>query len=291
MVRVLVRGLILSLLVVAALALAWLFAVNDILPAVNPLVTAAGCFVVLMLIWYLAMIAVRWKQAAKPPHATGRSHRVARIAVHIPVLLIAIAILAVTRSVAVEPVSPAGRSMEPTISNGDYLLVSKFAYGYSRYSFPFEIVPISGRVMEFEARRGDIVAYRDPRNVNEIAVSRVIGIPRDRVRMVKGQTYINGEAIKREPLDDVTMVIASKPMQVRQWRETLFDGSSFRTLDLMDDGPFDDVPEQNVPPGRYFVISDNRDSSADSRYQAIGPIPHENLVGRILFCLRSPCGR
>ena len=290
MMRVLVRGLILALLVLAALAMAWIFAVNDILPVVHPLVTAAGCFLILMLIWSLAVIAVRWKRTAKP-HTGGRWHRAARIAAHTPVVLIAIAILAVTRSVAVEPVSPVGRSMEPTISNGDYLLVSKFAYGYSRYSFPFEIVPISGRVMEFEARRGDIVAYRDPRNVNQIAVSRIIGIPRDRVRMVKGQPYVNGEALKREPLEDVTMVIAGKPMQVRQWRETLFDGSSFRTLDLIDDSPFDDVPELNVPPGRYFVISDNRDSSADSRYQAIGPIPHENLVGRILLCLRSPCGR
>lgn len=288
--RTLVRGLILATAVVAALTLTGIFAGGGALATLHPSVAAIGWFLVLVLLWYVVEMALRWKQKIPVrPAPRSKWHRAAHLAAFIPVVLIAVFILAVTRSIAVEPVSVAARSMEPTIAQGDYLLISKFSYGYSRYSFPFELVPVSGRFMAFDARRGDVVAYRDPRNVSQIAVSRVIGIPRDRVRMVKGRPYVNGEVLKRVQIEDLPMIIEGKPMQVRQWRETLFDGSSYRTLDLIDDGAFDDVPEQNVPADHYFLISDNRDSAADSRFKEIGPVPRENLVGRILFCLRSPC--
>jgi signal peptidase I len=290
MMRILVRGVILAAVFVAALALTGIFAAGTTLAPVHPVAIAAGWFLLLISFWYVVELALRWKRkvpAKAAPHSQWQS--AARLAALAPVVLIALAILAVTRSVAVEPLSTAGRSMEPTIASGDYLLISKFAYGYSRYSFPFELVPISGRFMGFGARRGDVVAFRDPRKPWETAVSRVLGVPHDRVRMIKGRPYINGEALKRERMDDVTLIIERRPTQVRQWRETQFDGLTYRTLDMIDDGAFDDMPEVKVPPGYVFLVSDNRDSAADSRFKEIGPVPYENLVGRILFCLRSPC--
>ncbi|MBE9553097.1 MAG: signal peptidase I [Proteobacteria bacterium] len=192
--------------------------------------------------------------------------------------LIAIAV----RIVAFEPFNIPSGSMKPTLLVGDYLFVSKYTYGYSRYSFPFGIPPISGRIWESPVERGDVAVFRKPPE-NEIDyIKRIVGLPGDRIQVLKGILHINGEAVERERIED--FVVDAYGRKVVQYIETLPNGRTHRILETGGDaGRSDNTDEFTVPPGNYFAMGDNRDNSADSR--VIGFIPAENLVGRaeILF--------
>ncbi len=98
---------------------------------------------------------------------------------------------------------PAG-SMKPTLFVGDYIFVSKYSYGYNRYSFPFSppLALISGRVFASEPERGDVVVFRLPKDPSIDYVKRVIGLPGDRIQMINGVLHINGTPVKREQIED-----------------------------------------------------------------------------------------
>lgn len=191
--------------------------------------------------------------------------------------MIAIAV----RIVAFEPFNIPSESMLPTLLKGDYLFVSKYTYGYSRYSFPFGFPPFSGRIWESPVERGDVAVFRKPPE-NEIDyIKRIIGLPGDRIQVLDGILHINGEAVERERIEDFT---GDNGRKVNQYIETLPNGREHRILEAKgDEGPSDKTDEVTVPDGQYFAMGDNRDNSADSR--VIGFIPAENMVGRaeILF--------
>jgi signal peptidase I len=192
-------------------------------------------------------------------------------------LLIALTI----RIVLFQPfVIPSG-SMKGTLLIGDYLFVSQYSYGYSRYSLPLSPPLFSGRILAAEPERGDVVVFRLPNDDSSDYIKRVIGLPGDRIQMVGGVLHINGVPVRRERVGDFIDDESGRPERVRRWRETLPNGVSYQALDLQDNAFLDNTQEYVVPPGHYFMMGDNRDNSTDSRVlAAVGYVPFENLIGK-----------
>jgi len=194
------------------------------------------------------------------------------------------------RSFAFQPFNIPSGSMMPTLQIGDYLFVSKYPYGYSHYSLPLSPELFSGRILPAEPQRGDVVVYRLPRDPSVDYISRIVGLPGERIQMRGGQLYINGAPVARERVEDFVMPQDERGISVKRWRETLPNGASHETLDLQDNGYLDDTREFLVPTGHYFMMGDNRDNAADSRVAQVGFVPFENLVGRagLIFMSKVP---
>lgn len=179
--------------------------------------------------------------------------------------------------------------MKPSLLVGDRLFVSKYSYGYSRYSLPLS-PSYSGRIWESEPERGDVLVFRLPKDVSANYIQRVVGLPGDRIQMVDGLLHINGAAVKRERVDDF-IDDEDDGDRIRRWRETLPNGVSYESLDLQDNGRYDNTQEYVVPSGHYFMMGDHRDNSVDSReLSAMGYVPFQNLVGRaelIFFSIKD----
>ncbi|MDI4232446.1 signal peptidase I [Bradyrhizobium sp. Arg237L] len=231
---------------------------------------------------------------------TGRrSRRWGKILLIVAAVVLAIPILSpvVFRSLLFQPFSIPARSMAPTLLEGDYLFVSKFAYGYTHYSFPFSPRLFSGRIFGSDPARGDVVVFRLPKDDRVDYIKRVVGLPGDRIQMKAGQLYNNDVAMARERLPDS---VGEDPCgngpnakPTRRWRETLPNGVSYETLDCIDNGFYDNTSIYTVPAGHFFMLGDNRDNSTDSRVMsAVGYIPLENIIGRagLIFYSRSPTG-
>ncbi|MDQ7250749.1 signal peptidase I [Dongia sedimenti] len=219
----------------------------------------------------------------------------------------AIVIAIGVRTFAFEPFNIPSGSMIPTLLIGDYLFVSKTAYGYSKYSFPWGLAPFEGRVWEGAPKRGDVVVFRPPGDPDTDFIKRVIGLPGDRVQMKQGVLYINGTAVERKRIEDfqynATEGSAGQP--VPQYLETLPGGVTHPIIETQGDtGQYDNTPVYVVPQGDYFMMGDNRDNSNDSRVwrgfmppnadqeisdpallDKVGFVPAQNLIGpaKILF--------
>ncbi len=207
----------------------------------------------------------------------------------VSVIIQALLLAVVLRTLFYQPFSIPSGSMKPSLLIGDYLFVSKFSYGYSKYSIPFAPDLFDGRIWSAEPKRGDIAVFKYPPNPDIDYIKRVIGLPGDKLQMVGGVLYLNGKPVKRERakenyLDD-ERGIGPVPMFI----ETLPNGVSYRTLDINPQSLGDDTQMFEVPEGHYFMMGDNRDNSADSRFE-VGFVPFENFVGRasvIFFSMRD----
>jgi signal peptidase I len=217
------------------------------------------------------------------------------------------------RSFIVAPFSIPSGSMLPTLYIGDYLVVAKWPYGYSRYSFPMQFPPLSGRVLGHLPSRGDVVVFRHP-GENADLIKRVIGLPGDTVEVRRGHLILNGRAVSRQKLPAFQMRVSeNSPCKVvppavpfvasvsdrtfcviPAFRETLPGGPSYTVLDQVDNGFADNFPAVRVPAGRIFLMGDNRDDSLDSRFLpaegGVGMVPVENLIGRATFTFWSTDG-
>ncbi|MET0271099.1 MAG: signal peptidase I [Sphingomonas sp.] len=218
------------------------------------------------------------------------------------------------RSLLAAPFSIPSESMLPRLFVGDYLVAAKWPYGWSRHSLPFSLPPFAGRIGGAAPARGDVIVFKTPADGRTDYVKRLIGLPGDRIRMAGGRVILNGVAapalrvadfripvtpnspciplpggaIRREQADGAPFC------RYRRYRETLPGGRSYDVLDL---GPSagDDMPEIVVPAGHYFMLGDNRDRSADSRWpvaggRGIGMVPAANLVGRASWLFFSTDG-
>jgi signal peptidase I len=200
----------------------------------------------------------------------------------------------VIRTFLFQPFNIPSASMEATLLVGDYLFVEKFAYGYSRYSFPFGLGPLGdnwqGRLSAgLQPHRGDVVVFKFPQDNSTDFIKRLIGLPGDTVQMRDGVLYLNGKAIPKVRVQDYVETVDGEQHHVPQYRETLPGGKSYLVLDRDPEGPEDNTDIFTVPAGHYFMMGDNRDNSDDSR-QAVGFVPAENLEGRALIRFFSTDG-
>src|SRR5499426_58150 len=145
----------------------------------------------------------------------------------VKVVIQAILIALVIRTLLFQPFNIPSGSMKGTLLVGDYLFVSQFSYGYSRYSLPFSLPLFSGRIFASSPQRGDVVVFRLPRDPSVDYIKRVIGLPGDRIQMIDGLLHINGVPVKRERVGD--FIDDETGAAVRRWRETLPNGVSYET--------------------------------------------------------------
>jgi signal peptidase I len=153
-------------------------------------------------------------------------------------------------------------SMKPALRTGDDIVV-----------FPYTTAPTLG----------DIIAYVHPKDNNYVLVDRLVAKAGDRVQMLDGQIHINGKPVKRERIDDFIDTEDGQSFSIKQWHETLSDGASYNTIDLLAGKSFfDNTQVYVVPPNSFFVLGDNRGASLDSRSAQLGYIPSANIVGRVV---------
>ncbi len=230
----------------------------------------------------------------------------------------------ILRSFIVSPFNIPSESMQPRLLIGDYLLVAKWPYGFSRHSMPFSLPLIPGRIFASQPERGDVVVFKAPGTDDVDYIKRVIGLPGDLIQMRGGILEINGVAVKKERIADLVIPVSQNMKDAAElernpfpcfrpemeepakdggsqcryprYRETLPEGRSYEILDLEQGLEGDDTQAFVVPEGNVFLMGDNRDRSADSRWTpsdkpgAIGIVPQKNLVGRALVSVFSTDG-
>lgn len=177
---------------------------------------------------------------------------------------------------------PSG-SMEPTLEVGDRIFVSKFTYGYNRFSVPFDpsFLPES-RLIGDAPKRGDVAVFTLPKRGYEDFIKRVIGLPGDRIQMKGGRLYINDTMVERSLVREVNYTTyQGEQRRVKEYDETLPGGVVHRIYESSDRGRWDNAGPYVVPPGHYFMMGDNRDGSSDSRNLGdIGYVPEAFFVGK-----------
>ena len=233
---------------------------------------------------------------------------------------LALAVL-ILRSFLFAPFSIPSESMLPRLLIGDYLFVTKWNYGYSRWSLPYGFPPIPGRLLGRNPARGDVVVFRspdpapgdtDPEHADHDVIKRVIGLPGDTIQMRRGQVILNGVPVPKQRVADFVLPLTANFNEQKcgatfvdvdakgqpicrypQFRETLPNGKSYMVLDQADIPQADDTGLYTVPAGSVFLMGDNRDDSADSRFPApigMGYIPMERIEGKAVVTFFSTNG-
>jgi signal peptidase I len=193
----------------------------------------------------------------------------------------ALAIALVVRTLFYQPFNIPSGSMKPTLLVGDYLFASKFAYGYSRYSLPFGLLPFDRRLFGVQPKRGDVVIFKLPRDNATDYVKRVIGLPGDAILVRDAVVYINGQVVPQAPAGFYVGPEVGRPKP--RFEETLPNGVKHYVLHWPQQAELDNAGPFKVPEGHYFMMGDNRDDSIDSRVSSrygVGYVPYENLIGR-----------
>jgi len=206
------------------------------------------------------------------------------------VVTLGLALAMTWTTLAYQPFTIPSASMEPGLIEGDYLVVSKWAYGWSGASLPLAPSPGEGRLLGRHPARGDVVVFRHPLRPDEPWIKRVIGLPGDRVQLRDGQVFVNGLPFVRTSLGPGRSAAQPERFVVRA-RETAPDGDrGWITHDFGPSAPGDDTQMIVVPEGRYLVLGDNRDNSLDGRWPSevgVGFLPAANLIGRAELVVAS----
>jgi signal peptidase I len=230
-------------------------------------------------------------------------------------------VVGLIRSLLVSPFNIPSESMQPRLLIGDYLLVSKWPYGYSRYSFPFQPKLFEGRIPSGMPERGDVIVFASPRNPKEDWIKRVIGLPGDTIQMRGGTVHLNGRPVPQRRIEDLVIPVTANMLDAARagrdpspcfradfevtsdkderfcryprYRETLPNGKSYDVLDLIETSA-DNSGVYVVPQDHLFVMGDNRDRSADSRIApengGVGALPVDHVIGRAMVSFFSTDG-
>ncbi len=251
-------------------------------------------------------------KAAAEPEDEKKPSAVEETVEIIKTVVYALAIALFLRVLFFQPFTIPSESMEPALLKGDYIIVSKWSYGYSRHSIPFSPPIFSGRIFGRDPERGDIVVFKLPRDPGVDFIKRLIGLPGDRIQVRDGVVFVNDVAIPR--VDAGPIPDPGEPsLTVEQFRETMASGRTYVTFDRGPNGQADNTQVYTVPQGCYFMMGDNRDNSLDSRFDpdlqgkpdlgcafpqaasdgivfmqaGVGFVPRENLVGKAQIIMLS----
>ena len=196
-------------------------------------------------------------------------------------LMVAGSIAIIFRSIFFEPFNIPSGSMIPTLLVGDYLFVSKYSYGYSKYSFPFGIVPIDDRLLDENPKRGDVIVFRKPGDESIDYIKRLIGLPGDTVQVRNGILLVNNKEAKRLKTNMGKMKnIFGQEKVFIEYKEKFENTNFHKIIESSDSDPFDNTIEFIVPQNNFFFMGDNRDNSRDSRTSEVGFVPKKNLIGK-----------
>ena len=228
-------------------------------------------------------------QSAPTTGKSGAAHEFVEI---VKTIIYALAIALVLRVIVFQPFTIPSASMEPNLYEGDYIVVTKWSYGWSHHSIPFSPPLFKGRILDKPAQRGDIVVFKLPSDNRTDYVKRVVGLEGDRIQMKDGLLYVNDKLIARTTLTPVTADSGfGNIVQIARFAEQLDGGKSYVTQDFGPDNEYDKTDVYTVPQGYYFMMGDNRDNSSDSRVPpalgGVGFVPAENLVGKAQIILLS----
>ena len=205
---------------------------------------------------------------------------------NIRTLIYAILIAFFIRTFILQPFTIPSGSMLPNLLVGHYLFVSKYSYGYSRYSLPLSPNIIKGRIFSRLPERGDVAVFRLPKDTNIDYIKRVIGLPGDKIQIKNGLIYINDQQITHKNYSDNYKYLTRYNKDALK-NENL-DGNIYTILDLETGSLGDNTAIYRDPNNHYFMMGDNRDNSLDSRFvDQVGYVPFENFVGKAEFLFFS----
>ncbi len=197
----------------------------------------------------------------------------------VSVVIQALILALILRTFLFQPFNIPSGSMKPTLLIGDYIFVSKFSYGFSRYSFPFGPNLFSGRIWASQPERGDVIVFKYPPDPSKDYIKRVVGLPGDKVQLQDSVVLVNGRPVGRAQKGVFTEISRGESISVPIFVETMENRATYETIDIEPGNLPDNTRVFEVPQGQYFFLGDNRDNSADSRFD-VGMVPEENLVGK-----------
>jgi signal peptidase I len=206
-------------------------------------------------------------------------------------VLYALLIALVLRVLLFQPFTIPSASMEPTLLEGDYIIVSKYSYGFSKHSIPLSPPLFSGRILGRQPTRGDIIVFKLPRDNTTDYIKRLVGLPGDHIQVRHGTVFINDKPVGQMPEGQTTIDLGGFMTRADVIKETNPAGRSYLTYSVDPTQPPENTDVYVVPEGQYFMMGDNRDNSLDSRFpkenDGVGFVPFENLEGKAQIILLS----
>lgn len=208
-------------------------------------------------------------------------------------VLLIVLLITLFHSLAFKTFKIPSESMLRNLMVGDFLVVSKYSYGYSRHSLPFSLPLFSGRIFASDVDRGDVVVFRLPRDPDVYYIKRIVGVPGDEIQMKRGRLYLNGIKVPTQKLDNYVRINTNgREETFERYAETMPNG---RTYEILDRGytqrrMAEDTDVFTVPDDHYFAMGDHRDNSQDSRWPSttgVGFVPAENIIGEARWVLLS----
>ena len=218
-----------------------------------------------------------------------------KVASNIKSFALVILLAIIFRAFVFEPFRIPSGSMKNTLLIGDYIFVKKFSYGYSQHSLTFPVHNIDPldklnfSIFFAEPKRGDVVVFRPPKKLSIYYIKRIIGLPGDKIQIIRGVPHINGKPVRHknngvcseERGEEMLCITEITPENkqytiIKEKKENNYRQSYINNTDVF-----------TVPEGQYFVMGDNRNHSFDSRFSDIGMIPLENIVGKAITIAAS----